>query len=1558
MRALGRLPLLATVTVLAAAPVLAAVANRAPSRFDRLIRLDAGTRIGTIAEAPDALPGFDAERTGWERFRQESGATWSVYVDRRSGAPLLVTGSGLRFVPSGGTASLATMEAKARAFVASHEVLFKVRHEELVLSTEGSGPADSDHWILVFTRRAGGVPVDDERFTMYVTRGNLVAFGADRWGAIDDVPSPAYSVETARGALLTFMGVATSERPEWVDAGTLILGAEPGDAAAEGRYRGAVGSGLTYRLVYRFVLRLPGEPGSWLAKVDAGTGEVVTFDDSAKYAQVKGGVFPVSNDGQCEDGCEQPSFPMPFADVAIGGPPQTANDMGLFDCSPSGGTATTTLAGPYFRVNDNCGPIAESIVCDDDLDLSQGPGTDCAVPPGASPGNTHASRTGFYHLNRIGQKGRSWLPANAWLQTQVVDNVNINATCNAYWNGSVNFYKSGGGCGNTGELAGVFLHEWGHGLDQNDGGGYDNPSEAYADVTAFLQTHASCVGRGFYLGQNCGGYGDTCLSCTGIRDLDWDSRQTHTPATPQGFLTTNCGGGGGPCGKEVHCEGYVSAEAIWDLANRDLTAAGLDAATAWQLTDKLWYKSRQGSGGNAYNCSLPSSDGCGAGSWFTKLRNIDDEDGNLANGTPHAAAIFSAFNRHGIACGTAADASNKNASTCPSLVVPVLNATAGSNSVNLSWSSVPGAANYLILRNDLGCDAGHTIVATVPAPTVSYTDVDLPNGFTLHYAVQAQAANTACESPLSVCRSAAPQPFAGSIKLGQATYACSSTIQITVRDANVGGPTTIATIGSTTEPAQETVTLIETPAGSSKYIGTIAADSGPAVPGNGKISLANGDVITARYTDADDGLGGVNLIRQTSATGDCVFPVVTQVAAGGIDDVRATVTWATDESSTSIVHYGETKPPALVASTAGLQTAHGVPLNQLQACTVYWYSVESQDPAGNVALETNGGQYYHFETLGDLGSGLQSCHSGRITLSKPTVNCGDTLPINLTDLDVNLQPAIADTIVVTVASTTETVPETVTLTETGPNTSQFVGGISTTVGSPSSNGTLEVTDRDLVSVAYQDADDGTGQAAIANASANVDCSGPSATLVEVKSITDESIQIHWVTTEPTTGRIDWGPTAALGSVINAGALTPDHTVTVGPLLECAPYFFRITATDAHGNASVLDANGGPYTFLSSRIPAGVFKDTFETSTGWTLEGDWQIAAPSGKGTPPADPVAAFEGTKVLGQDLTGLGAKPGDYEVSTSYRATSPAINASTLSGGQLRFRRKLSTGDNGSASINVIRNGAIFNVWSTSNAADPTWSLQTLNIAQFADGAASLKIQFAQGSGPTVTHSGWNIDRFIVNSAGQPAFEACGGCGLGPSFAGIVSAKDANPCADGGVTLTWNAAAAWGTGSGGTYVIHRGLSPGFVPQTSNRIATGVGGTTYTDATAPNGVTLYYLVRAENNEACGGGPGNGGAVDTNAVYASAQDQITQILPGGLGSSVRVAGVNDTHVRASWSAIANAAAYHVFRSSSAMGPFTRIAETAGTLYEDRDQFNAANSWYYTVKAADSCGNEGP
>ena len=78
----------------------------------------------------------------------------------------------------------------------------------------------------------------------------------------------------------------------------------------------------------------------------------------------------------------------------------------------------------------------------------------------------------------------------------------------------------------------VFLHEWGHGLDQNDATGHgtgEATGEATGDTFALLQGQQSCIGPGFWLatcstgtGATATGYGTvTARLCTGIRDLDY-----------------------------------------------------------------------------------------------------------------------------------------------------------------------------------------------------------------------------------------------------------------------------------------------------------------------------------------------------------------------------------------------------------------------------------------------------------------------------------------------------------------------------------------------------------------------------------------------------------------------------------------------------------------------------------------------------------------------------------------------------------------------------------------------------------------------------------------------------------------------------------------------------------------------------------------------------------------------------------------------------------------------------------------------------------------------------
>jgi hypothetical protein len=465
---------------------------------------------------------------------------------------------------------------------------------------------------------------------------------------------------------------------------------------------------------------------------------------------------------------------MPFADTGLSGAAAFTNSGGYVN-NPGTGSLTTTLSGKYVNIIDNCGSIVNSGTGGIDLGGSNGQ-HDCTTA-GGSAGNTASSRSAFYELTKLNELARGWLPSNTWLQGTLNSEVNINNTCNAFYSGTVgdvNFYRSGGGCRNTGELAGVFDHEWGHALDDNDANGsLSNTSEAYADIVALYRLHTSCVGHGFFwtsnkgCGQTADGTGYNAneaqtgaahcdTDCSGVRDADWAKHSDNTPDTALGFVCGSCTASSGPCGRQVHCAAAPPRQAAWDLVTRDLTSSpfNLDNETAFILGNKLFY---QGSGNVSlwYNCTCgSSSNGCGSTNGYMQWLAADDDNGNLADGTPHMTAIFNAFDRHGIACSTPTP-TNSGCASGPT-AVPNLSATPGVNQVSLSWNSVSGASEYWVFRTEgvAGCDFGKARIAQVTG--TNYTDSTVAGGRDYHYNVVAAGSSSACFSGASACQTVTP----------------------------------------------------------------------------------------------------------------------------------------------------------------------------------------------------------------------------------------------------------------------------------------------------------------------------------------------------------------------------------------------------------------------------------------------------------------------------------------------------------------------------------------------------------------------------------------------------------------------------------------------------------------------------------------------------------------------------------------------------------------------------------------------------------------------------------
>ncbi len=385
-----------------------------------------------------------------------------------------------------------------QAWLQTNQALLGVSTSELAAPSIGT--YEKNRLVHVYAGRVyGGIPVRDSFVMATLNSGNLVLYGTRNWGTIDVATTPNVSETVARdvvGAHLSGFPVGEWGTPDLVIV-PLANGSNP---------EAAVGRGYAYRLAWSIGAKVEGSDGSWEGLVDARTGELLAFYDRNSYLtqkKVVGGVFPVSNDGQSPagipDGVEQPGYPMSRAYVFQGATQLTANSEGLVNGVT--GDYRTSLTGPFIRIQDGCGAANEtSALSCDVLDLSTSAGTDCSRPAGHTLGDTHSARTGFYELNRLIDQAKSWLGTGAieslpcaingatttgfvegWLNCQLPANMNINNACNAFFSpadttapttGSVNFYRQGilgsNNCRNTGEIAAVFDHEWGHGLDTYD----------------------------------------------------------------------------------------------------------------------------------------------------------------------------------------------------------------------------------------------------------------------------------------------------------------------------------------------------------------------------------------------------------------------------------------------------------------------------------------------------------------------------------------------------------------------------------------------------------------------------------------------------------------------------------------------------------------------------------------------------------------------------------------------------------------------------------------------------------------------------------------------------------------------------------------------------------------------------------------------------------------------------------------------------------------------------------------------------------------------------------
>src|SRR5579859_1435518 len=291
----------------------------------------------------------------------------------------------------------------------------------------------------------------------------------------------------------------------------------------------------------------------------------------------------------------QPTANQPLGHLTVnrsgggGGSVITADD-GRYGFPSGAGVATisSTLSGPNSVIANLAGPVMT-------VSQSGTPASAINLNFGTSTEFEFAQVSAFYWTNFIHTFASDiLLPTDlAALPTKT----NINATCNAFWNGSsINFFRAGGGCPNT-AYPDVVLHEYGHGIDQAKGGILDGGySEGFGDSMAILGTRQPCVGRDFF------GAG-SCLRLA----TDVDFWPTTSP--------------------DPHMVGKRYMEFVWQLVQELKKQVSEDES--FLLTSHLVLAAAA-----ANPTDIPDA--------VHLMFIADDDDGNLSNGTPHCRELAAA----------------------------------------------------------------------------------------------------------------------------------------------------------------------------------------------------------------------------------------------------------------------------------------------------------------------------------------------------------------------------------------------------------------------------------------------------------------------------------------------------------------------------------------------------------------------------------------------------------------------------------------------------------------------------------------------------------------------------------------------------------------------------------------------------------------------------------------------------------------------------------------------------------------------------------------------------
>ncbi|MFV8753780.1 MYXO-CTERM sorting domain-containing protein [Nannocystaceae bacterium ST9] len=335
--------------------------------------------------------------------------------------------------------------------------------------------------------------------------------------------------------------------------------------------------------------------GRWQVFVDAASGDPVARRSTLMWANLQFEVQQRSTVGP------RVGFPARGVSVEIAGVPQFTDQAGGFTVAAANSAAEFGAHGQLVTVSNDAGPDAALIT-------TASPASSVLWGDGEDE-QLDAQLNTYVHALLVKDRVRSIAPDFDYLDQQLQVTTNIADVCNAFSDGdSLNFFLSGGGCQNSGRIADVVYHEFGHSVHTQSlipgVGVFDGAlSEGIADYLAATIVDDPKMGIGFF------------FDASPIRDLDPEGFEWHWPEDKG----------------EVHDEGRIIGGTLWDLREALRAEQG---ALGIAKTDHIWFE------GIRRAVDIPSM--------YLEALAANDDDGNLANGTPDACVINDAFAAHGL----------------------------------------------------------------------------------------------------------------------------------------------------------------------------------------------------------------------------------------------------------------------------------------------------------------------------------------------------------------------------------------------------------------------------------------------------------------------------------------------------------------------------------------------------------------------------------------------------------------------------------------------------------------------------------------------------------------------------------------------------------------------------------------------------------------------------------------------------------------------------------------------------------------------------------------------